>query len=59
MCDKCETKFCEWRKREEARLVFKNTCGREPTEEELKTFMDYLDFRRTVNRLSCEKLHRE
>jgi len=38
----CQTKFCKWRKREHLKLIFQNTYGRTPTDEELETFEQYL-----------------
>jgi hypothetical protein len=39
---KCQIKLCDSEKKEELRLIFKNTYGREPTSEELHTFEAYL-----------------
>jgi len=39
---KCQIKLADAEKKEELRLIFKNTYGREPTSEELQTFETYL-----------------
>jgi len=39
---KCETKLCQARNQRHTKLIFKNTYGHEPTEQELEVFTEYL-----------------